>query len=128
MLTNGVWIDAGRREHAPAVRQVDRRHSVRRLHEITQPKYRRRVVSERDGRKLRALPLRHAELHAPPEQQPRDDPVLARDLRDADAGLVALQGYGALLFVGEEAPQGLPRRRLDRRSAELSSPFPAASC
>ena len=35
----------------------------------------------------------------------RDDPVLARDLRDADAGLVALQGNGELLFVGEEAPR-----------------------
>ncbi len=128
MLTNGVWIDAGRREHAPAVRQVDRRHSVRRLHEITQPKHRRRVVSERDGRKLRALPLRHAELHAPAEQQARDDPVLARDLRDADAGLVALQRDGALLFVGEEAAQRLPRRRRIVRSAELSSPFPAAFC
>jgi hypothetical protein len=36
VLTNCVWIDAGRCQHAPAVRQVDRRHSVRRLHEITQ--------------------------------------------------------------------------------------------
>ena len=104
VLTNGVWIESGRCEHPPAVRQVDRRRSVRRLHVITQPKHRRRVVDERDGRKLRALPLRHAELHAPSEQQARDEPVFARDLRDADAGLVALQGYGALLFVGWETP------------------------
>jgi len=50
--------------------------------------------NERQRRKLRALPLRHAEVHAPAEQQPREDPVLAHDLRDADAGLVALQRDG----------------------------------
>ena len=69
-------IATGRREDAPAVINVDRRHSVRRLQEITQPKHRRRVISERDGRNLRALPLRHAEPHAPAEQEPGTIPCL----------------------------------------------------
>lgn len=67
MLTNGIQIAAGGREDAPAVRQNDRRHSIRRLHQITQQKCRWRDVSQRDGRKLRALLLRHTELRAPAE-------------------------------------------------------------
>src|SRR5579863_6031412 len=43
------WSGMGVREQCP--------HSIRRLHEITQPKRRRGVVSQRDGRKLHALLL-----------------------------------------------------------------------
>lgn len=45
MLTNCVRITAGGREDAPAVRQNDRRHSIRRLHEVTQQKCRLRALS-----------------------------------------------------------------------------------
>jgi hypothetical protein len=111
MLTNGIWIATGRCEDAPSVRQVDRRHPIRRLHEIAQQKCRRRAIRQRDRRELRTLLLRHAELHAPAEQHARDDPVLACDLRNADAGLVALQSDGVLVLVAKEAPDRLARRR-----------------
>ena len=47
--------------------------------------------------------------------------MLTRDLRDADAGLIPLQGNGEFLFLAEEAPQRLPRRRLARRTVKALS-------
>jgi len=84
------------------------------LHELLQGECRRRVVRQRHGCELRALLLRHVELHAPAEQHPRDDPVLARDARDAHARLVALQREDALFVVAEEAPDRRPRRLIPR--------------
>lgn len=43
------------------------------------------------------------ELHAPAEQHSRDDPVLARDLRDADTKPVAFQRNGVLFRIAEQA-------------------------
>jgi hypothetical protein len=57
-----------------ARRQINGHHSLRRLHKFTQNAGRRYVIGGSHGHRLRAL-LLHAKLHAPAEQQPRDDPM-----------------------------------------------------
>jgi hypothetical protein len=56
------------------------------LHKITQNAGRRYVIGKDDRRKLRAFLLRHAELYAPAEQEPRDDPMLASNAGDRRSG------------------------------------------
>lgn len=56
--------------------QIARNDLVWRAHEIAQKFCHFRAVRQHDRCKLRARFLRHAELHAPAEQQSGDDPVL----------------------------------------------------
>ena len=76
---HSIGIAAGK--DTPPVGEIDGHHSLRRLHKITQNAG-RYVIGDSDGHKLRAFLLRHAELYAPAEQKPRDDPMLACNAGD----------------------------------------------
>lgn len=102
-------IAAFRYEDTTPVRQIHRHHLIRRLHEVLQRQRRRDVVRQHDRHKSGARLRRHAELHAPPEQKPRNDPVPARDGGYADAGLAAFQRDGAL-FTSLKKRRGRLRR------------------
>jgi hypothetical protein len=102
---------AGGSKDTPPVGQVNGHHSLGRLYKITQNAGRRYVIGESDRHKRRALLLRHAELYAPAEQQPRDDPMLAYNAGDRRSRLRALHRDRELLFVAEEAPGRCGRRR-----------------
>ena len=104
LRSHGVRIAAGGSEDTPSIDEVDGHHALRWTHEIAQGAYGGHVVGQHDTGEFGAPLLRDAELRAPAEQQPGDDPMLARDGRDLGAGQLSLPGDREFLFVAEEAP------------------------
>ena len=104
LRSHGIRIAAGGSEDTPSIMEVDGHHALRWIHEIAQGARGGHVVGQQDAGELGALLLRNAELRAPAEQQPGDDPMLARDGRDLGAGQLSLPGDREFLFVAEEAP------------------------
>ncbi|WP_315724823.1 MULTISPECIES: hypothetical protein [unclassified Bradyrhizobium] len=72
-----IRIAATGSEDTPSIMEVDGHHVLRWTHEIAQGACGGHVVGQHNTGELGALLLRDAELRAPAEQQPGDDPILA---------------------------------------------------
>ncbi len=85
LRSHGVRIAAGGSKDTQSITKVDGHHALRWTHEIAQGACGEHVVSQHNTGELGALLLRDAELRPPAEQQPGDNPMLARDGRDLGA-------------------------------------------
>ncbi len=104
LRSHGIRIAAGGSEDAPSIMEVNGHHALRWTYEIAQGACSGHVVGQHDTGELGARLLRDAELCAPAEQQPGDNPMLARDGRDLGARQLSFPGDREFLFVAEEAP------------------------
>ncbi|WP_410052397.1 hypothetical protein [Bradyrhizobium sp. SZCCHNS3052] len=96
-------------KHAPSIGEFDGHHTLRWTHEIAQGVRDGPVIRQQGTSELGALPLGDSELRAPAEQQPGDDPVLARDGRDLGAwqlGFFAIASSSSSLNMRRAGARG----------------------